>query len=645
MVGSAPTRWEYYDTIYTERYMGTPAQNQEGYAATDLVAAAAQLQARPLIIHGLNDTNVHLQNSINLIQELQRLDKPFEFLPLPNLNHSYRGDGLVAALTASVDYFTRMLGNPGAVAVTAGQAVASTEATPTSPETPVSEVAQATQTAVPIPDTPAPRMPLEDALPNLEPGDVFQAFYDITQVPRPSGHLDQIRAFLVSFGEGLGLETIVDEAGNVLIRKPAAAGMENRKGVVLQAHMDMVGQNEDGKEFEFTTDPIQAMVDGDYIVADGTTLGADDGIGIAMILAILQSETLQAGPLEALFTVDEESTMTGANALKPELLRGRILINLDWETEGIFTIGAAGGEHINSTSTYPQVTAPTDTPCYTVKVQGLQGGHSGVNINDGLGHATRLLVRLLKGAGEPFGLRLASFSGGTASNAIPRDATAVVFVPTDQVDAFSAYVEEYEATIQAELAATEPDLVVQMETTTSPAQVMAPEFQHTLLDALYGTPQGVVRMSDAVPGLVETSSNLGVVIIQDGQMQLVDYPRSSVDSQLQDIEQAITSVWALAGYPVEITDWYAAWTPDPASPILGLTQSAYQELFGVEPTVSAVHAGLECGAIGGIYPEMDMISIGPTLEKVHSPSERLYIPSVDRLMKLLSEVLQGIPEG
>jgi dipeptidase D len=293
--------------------------------------------------------------------------------------------------------------------------------------------------------------------------------------------------------------------------------------------------------------------------------------------------------------------------------------------------------------TYSQVPAPAEALAYVVKVQGLQGGHSGIDINKGLGHATRLLVRLLKGAEEPYGLRLASLSGGTASNAIPREATAVVFVSTDQADAFTAYVKDYEATVQVELAATEPDLTVQLEATTPPAQVMALEFQNTLLDALYGTPQGVARMSDTVPGLVETSSNLGIATIQDGQMQLVSYPRSSVDSELQDMEQMIISVWELAGYPVEITDWYAAWTPDPDSPILGLTKSAYQELFGVEPSVSAVHAGLECGAIGGIYPDMDMISIGPTLEKVHSPSERLYIPSVEKVMALLTEVLSRVP--
>jgi dipeptidase D len=505
-----------------------------------------------------------------------------------------------------------------------------------------------TQTSQPVSVTepvsaPTTNVPLKDALGSLEPQDVFQNFYDITQIPRPSGQMDQIREFLVNFGERIGLETVIDDAGNVIIRRPATAGFEDRQGVLLQAHMDMVPQKADGKEFDFTTDPIPAFVNGDYIVTDGTTLGADNGIGIAMIMAILQSRSLQAGTLEALFTVDEESTMSGANGLKPDTLKSRLLINMDSEGEGIFTIGSAGGERANVGLAYSQALAPADMFSYVVKVQGLQGGHSGIDINKGLGHATRLLVRLLKGAEEPYGLRLASLSGGTASNAIPRDATAVIFLPAVQVDAFTVYVKDFEATIQSELAAVEPTLTVQLDAVQPPAQVMDLEFQHSLLAAIYGTPQGVARMSDTVSGLVETSNNLGIATIQDGQMQLVSYPRSSVDSELQDMEQMIISVWELAGYPVEITDWYAAWTPDPDSPILGLTKSAYQELFGVEPSVSAVHAGLECGAIGGIYPDMDMISIGPTLEKVHSPSERLYIPSVEKVMALLTEVLSRVP--
>jgi dipeptidase D len=491
----------------------------------------------------------------------------------------------------------------------------------------------------------AAKIPFKDALADLEPQDVFQNFYDITQVPRPSGHMDQIREFLVSFGQDLGLETVVDDAGNVIIRKPAAAGFENRQGVILQAHMDMVPAKDDDLDFDFATDPIQAVVSGDYLVTEGTTLGADDGIGMAMIMAVLQSQTLQIGPVEGLFTVNEETDMSGANGLKDDVLQGSILINLDSEWDGVFLIGAAGGGHVSVTSSYPQVPAPAGMVSYQVKVQGLKGGHSGVDIDLGRGHAIKLLVRLLKGAIEPYELRVASLIGGTAANAIPREAAAVVLLPDHQVEAFTAYVQAFEATVKSELAAVEPDLSVELVVAESPAQVMDGSFQAVLLDALYANPQGVMRMSDALPGLVETSNNLGVVNVQDGQLEMVCTPRSSVDSALEDVSQMIASVWELAGYEVALEDYYPGWNPDPESPILGLMEVTYRDLYGQEPDVMAVHAGLECGVIGAKYPDMDMISIGPTLNDVHSPAESLLIPSVGNVMELLLEVLQNIPEG
>jgi dipeptidase D len=525
------------------------------------------------------------------------------------------------------------------------QGAAAPTAMPTSlPAAEVSPPAQPTVSGMNTPSSLATSILLEDALGSLEPKEVFQNFYDITQIPRPSGHMDQIRAFLSDFGKGLGLETTVDQAGNVLIRRPASAGFENRQEVVLQAHMDMVAQVAEGKAFDPVTDPIQAFVNGDYIVADGTTLGADNGIGIAMIMAILQSRTLQAGPLEVLFTADEESDMSGATGLKGDLLKGRTMINLDSEEEGTFTIGSAGGEHANVQSSYPQAPAPADMVSYQVQVRGLTGGHSGLNINLGRGNAIKLLARLLKGAVKPYELRLSSFTGGTAINAIPRDASALVFLPGQQVQAFTEYVQAYEATIKSELAAVEPDLSVGLAAVQPPAQVMDEAFQATLIDALYANPQGVMRMSDAVPGLVETSTNLGIANVQDGQMEVLSCPRSSVDSALVDIGQMIASVWELAGYSAEITGQYSGWNPNPESPIVGLMQLTYEDLYGQEPVVSAVHAGLECGVIGAIYPDMDMISIGPTMSDVHSVSERLYIPSVGKVMDLLSEALKRIPE-
>ncbi len=538
--------------------------------------------------------------------------------------------------------------SPASSTVEIEQLKISTEISPAPTDIQTTTMPQKSETAAAVTDTastPMTQVPLQDALASLEPQDVFQNFYDITQIPRPSGQMDQIRQFLVSFGNGLGLETIVDDAGNVIIRKPAAEGMENRQGVVLQAHMDMVPQKEDEKEFNFTTDPIQAFVNGDYIVTEGTTLGADNGIGIAIIMAVLQSDTLQAGPLEALFTVDEETSMSGVNGLKPDILNGKILINMDSEDEGVFTIGAAGGEHAAIHSAYPQVPAPSDRIAYLVKVQGLKGGHSGMDINLGRGHATKILVRLLKASAGQFGLQLASLSGGTVSNAIPRDAAALVFIADSQVDAFLSFTRDFEATVQNELKAVEPDLSIDLTSVQAPPQVMDETFQKTLINALYGTPQGVLRMSDTVPGLVETSTNTGVTSAQDGKLEVDCTVRSSVDSELEDTAQMIASVWELAGYPVEFSGFYNGWPPDPESPILMKMKDAYLELYGEEAEVMAVHAGLECGTISGKYPDMDMISIGPSMNDVHSPSERLYIPSVEKVVRLLFEVLQNIPEG
>lgn len=485
--------------------------------------------------------------------------------------------------------------------------------------------------------------PLKDAVATMEPQAVWQNFYDLTQVPRPSHHEEQVRAFLVQFGEDLGLETLVDDVGNVLIRKPASPGLEDVQGVVLQAHMDMVPQKTPESDHDFLTDPIDAYVAGEFVVADGTTLGADDGIGVAMAMAILQEQDTPLGPIEALFTVNEEDGMDGALGLEPGWLQGSILINLDSEEEGVFTIGSAGGEYVTIDTAYAEVAVPNGVTAYSVTVSGLQGGHSGVDIAKGRGHATKLLVRLLSPAVQPYGLRLASIAGGDASNAITREATALVVVPEDQVDAFLQTVQDFDAIVKSELSIADPGVTAQATPATLPAQVMDETVQRLLLDALYATPQGVLRMSDAVPGLVETSTNMGIVEAAAGKLTASLLPRSSVDTALDDVGQMIASVWDMAGVPVDISGRYSGWNPNPESPIVLLMQEVYQEQTGQEAAVSAVHAGLECGTIVSKYPGMDAISIGPTLYDVHTPSERLEIATVPMLMDLLMETLQRIP--
>ena len=484
--------------------------------------------------------------------------------------------------------------------------------------------------------------PLKDAVATMEPQAVWQNFYDLTQVPRPSHHEEQVRAFLVQFGDNLGLETLVDGVGNVLIRKPASPGLENAQGVILQAHMDMVPQKTAESDHDFLTDPIDAFVAGDFVVADGTTLGADDGIGIAMAMAVLQEQDTPLGPIEALFTVNEEDGMDGALGLQPDLLQGSILINLDSETEGEFTIGSAGGDYVTIDATYGEVAVPDATTAYSVTVSGLQGGHSGVDIDKGRGHATKLLVRLLNPAVGEYGVRLASIAGGDAANAITREATALVVVPEDQAEAFEQTVQAFDAIVKSELSIADPGVMAQATAVALPAQIMDETEQQRVLDALYAIPQGVLRMSDAVPGLVETSTNLGIVSVEDGVISATSLPRSSVDSELDDVNQMIASVADLAGVPVTVSGRYSGWKPNPESPIVLLMQDVYREQTGQEAVVSAIHAGLECGTIVGTYPGMDAISIGPTLHDVHTPNERLEIATVPKLMDLLMVTLQRV---
>lgn len=489
----------------------------------------------------------------------------------------------------------------------------------------------------------AEKVPLEEAIKSLEPHDVWQNFYDVSQVPRYSHHEEKIRAFLVQFGNNLGLETIVDGVGNVLIRKPATAGMENRKGIILQAHMDMVAKTDPDTIHDFDNDPIVAYVEDDWVRTEGTTLGADDGIGIAVAMAVLQSNTLATGPLEALFTVDEEAGMSGALGLQPGLLTGDILINLDGEVEGEFTNGSAGGELGYIRVMYDETGLPRDMMAYRVAVQGLIGGHSGVNINKGQGNAAKLLVRFLKDAAGKYGLRVTQIDAGSAPNSIPSEGSALVLIPSGREAEFLKHVEEFEGILKGELGNVETDLSVTAVAAALPPRAMHEKSQRDLVNALYGTPQGVIRMNDTAPDLVETSTNMGVVRASNRVMEVENRIRSSVDTSIDDVGAMLSSVWELVGGDVEFSGRYPGWKPNPDSPIVQLMSDVYWNLFGVEASVVAIHAGLECGTIYGTYPNLDMISIGPTMQGVHSTDECLYVPSVKKVMDLLVETLKRIP--
>jgi dipeptidase D len=477
----------------------------------------------------------------------------------------------------------------------------------------------------------------------LTPRAVWENFYQLTQIPRPSHHEERVSAFLAGFGRDLGLETEVDEVGNVLIRKPALAGREDRPGVILQAHMDMVPEKATGKVHDFEADPITAFVEEGWLRTDGTTLGADDGIGVALTMTLLQDDTLAHGPLEALFTVNEEDGFTGADAVQPGDLHGSLLINVDSEVEGTFTIGSAGGADVDVTGRYAEDPTPAGMTGMRLQITGLQGGHSGIDINRGRGNAIKVLARLLSTAQREITLRVASIEGGKQYNAIPREAGAVVAVPETAVPRLAENVEALAATLKLELARTEPDLQIAATPVAVPDMVMTPDAQRRIVAALYGCPNGVMRMSDSVPGLVETSTNLGLAAAADGTFAAGFLVRSAVNSARDDVEQMARCVFDLAGFAAVRKDAFTGWKPNPDSPLLALMQSVYRDVFGHDATVEAVHAGLETSEFGATEPRLDMISLGPTMEHAHSPDERLEIASVAKVYDLLVATLQRIP--
>lgn len=477
---------------------------------------------------------------------------------------------------------------------------------------------------------------------NLEPRAVWEQFDAITRVPRPSKKEGKIIDFLVDFAERHGLEYQKDAVGNVVIRKPATPGFEEHPAVILQSHMDMVCEKNSDVEFDFDNDPIRTKIDGEWVRAEGTTLGADCGIGMAAALAALIDPAVEHGPLEALFTVDEETGLTGAFELGEGMLQGQYLLNLDSEDEGELFIGCAGGVDTVATFKLAMEEAPKNYSFFRVDVSDLLGGHSGDDIDKGRVNSNKTVARLLWDGMQSCELRLSYFSGGNLRNAIPREAYAIFGVPTRLKKDFEKRYELFAADLEAEFRLREPNFRITLNEMPQVDEVLEPGTQFGLVYSLVGVPNGVIAMSAAVPGLVETSTNLASVKFEEGHIVVTSSQRSSVESAKTYVMQMVESVFALAGADVAHSDGYPGWAPDPNSRLLEITAEAYRRLFAAEPKVRAIHAGLECGLFLEKYPDLEMVSFGPTLRGVHSPDERLEIATVPKFWELLKEVLKTL---
>lgn len=479
---------------------------------------------------------------------------------------------------------------------------------------------------------------------DLKPAGVFHFFEEICQVPRPSKKEEKIIAYLKAFGEKHKLETLTDEAGNVLIKKPATHGMENRKTVVLQSHVDMVCEKNNDVKHDFLTDPIETEIDGEWLKAKGTTLGADNGIGVATELAILADDTIEHGPLECLFTVDEETGLTGAFALKDGFMNADILLNLDSEDEGEIFIGCAGGIDSVAEFTYKEVDVPAGYFFCKVLVKGLKGGHSGGDIHLGLGNANKILNRFLSQAFNKYDMYLCEINGGNLRNAIAREAYAIIAIPDADKHALRTDLNIFAAEVEAEYTIVDPDLQLILESENARPKAIDKETTKHLIQALYAVPHGVFAMSQDIPGLVETSTNMASVKMKpDNIIRLETSQRSSTSSAKQDIANMVRTVFEMAGAKVTFGDGYPGWKPNPHSEILEIAAESYKRLFGVDAKVKAIHAGLECGLFLNKYPSLDMISFGPTLQGVHSPDERMLIPTVEKFWNHLLDILKHIP--
>jgi dipeptidase D len=478
---------------------------------------------------------------------------------------------------------------------------------------------------------------------SLEPKNLWNKFADLNAVPRPSKKEERVIEFIKNFGNNLGLETFEDEIRNVIIRKPATSGMENRKTLVLQGHLDMVHQKNNDTDFDFLTQGIDMYVDGDWVRARGTTLGADNGLGVAMILAILESKEIQHPALEALFTIDEETGMTGALNLKGGILKGEILLNMDTEEDDEIDIGCAGGIDVTANRSYNLEETPENAVGYSITVKGLNGGHSGMDIHKGLGNANKIMNRLLFNGFENFGMQIAEINGGSLRNAIPRESVAKIIIAALYNEAYIFDMQEIINDIKTEFKTTEPNLIITIEKSELPEKVMDLGVQEGLLRAIYAAHNGVYRMSADMEDLVETSNNIARVIVKDGEITIQNLTRSSVETSKMDLANGLRSAYELFGCEVTFGGSYPGWTPNVQSEILDILTSIYEKQNGEKPKVVACHAGLECGILGTNYPDMDMISFGPTIHGAHSPDERASIKSAQKFYKFVLEILENIP--
>ncbi len=477
---------------------------------------------------------------------------------------------------------------------------------------------------------------------SLNPQIVWKHFAALCSLPHPSKHEEKVCEYVVEFAKANNIECEKDAIGNVVLRKPATPGYENRKGLIMQAHLDMVPQKNNDTQFDFLTDSIKTMIDGEWVTADGTTLGADNGMGVAAALAIFELTDIEHGPIEALFTIDEEAGMTGANNLDPNILKGDILLNLDSEDEGELYVGCAGGTDVLVELPYSTV-APTNNKAYDIVISNLKGGHSGMEIILQRANSNKLMVRIIRNLVEKCGIEVSYAAGGNMRNAIPREAKCSIVVEAAKADAMLAELNDYVAKIKAEYAERDENITVEASEVAMPAAVLDAKSLSAFINLVHAMPNGVDRMSTVMEGLVETSSNMGIVEMAEGVFKIMILARSSSNSTMNDLTARMVSIAELAGANAKINNGYEGWKPNLSSPILKTMQDRYMELYGKMPEIKAIHAGLECGIFGPIYPNWDMISFGPTIRFPHSPDEKVHIASVEKFYTLLLETVKNAP--